>query len=310
MEIIKIGICEPNDFSEQAIKKMSDKYEVSLYENGDLKEFISDKTAIFVRLRYLITDDLLSQAKGLRYICSPTTGLNHIKLSSNRYEVISLKGEYDFLDTIRATPEHIFGLSIALLRNYAHAFLNAENNAFERELYKGYELYGNSIGIVGMGRIGRILEKYYYAFGAKVYYFDVLNIEGVKAEKCDTIQELVQKSNIIILSANYTRENELMIGEYLFRLMKNKYFINAARGELLDEHALLKYLQQDWFKGVAIDVIANETNQSEFLDSLLKLTDQNLIITPHIGGATYSSMRRTEEYIVDKLLHKIIRKRE
>lgn len=306
METVKIGICEPDDFSAQAIQKMSDKCEVSLYKDGNLKEFVSDKTAIFVRLKYLITDDLLSQAKNLRYICSPTTGLNHIKLLSDRYEIISLKGEYDFLSSIRATPEHIFGLSLSLLRNYAHAFLNTGNTVFNRELYKGYELYGNSVGIIGMGRIGRILEKYYHAFGAKVYYYDILRIEGVTAEKCDTVEELIQKSNIIIISVNYTKENESMIGEDLFRLMKGKYFINAARGELVDESALLKYLHMNWFKGAAVDVIANETEHSEFLDRLLELTDRNLIITPHIGGATYSSMERTEEFIADKLLRKIL----
>lgn len=305
METVKIGICEPDDFSARAIQKMSDKCKVSLYKEGSLEEFISDKTAIFVRLKYLVTDDLLSRAENLRYICSPTTGLNHIKLSSDRYEIISLKGEYDFLSSIRATPEHIFGLSLALLRNYAHAFLNAENTVFDRELYKGYELYGNSVGIIGMGRIGRILEKYYHAFGAKVYYYDILHIEGETAEKCDTVEELIQKSNIIVLSANYTKENESMIGEDLFRLMKGKYFINAARGELVDESALLKYLQMNWFKGAAVDVIANETEHSEFLDRFLELTDRNLIITPHIGGATYSSMERTEEFIADKLLQKI-----
>lgn len=305
METVKIGICEPDDFSEKAIRRLSDQCEVSLYDKGDLKGFVSDKTAIFVRLKYLITDDLLNQAKNLRYICSPTTGLNHIRLSSDKYEIISLKGEYDFLSSIRATPEHIFGLSLALLRNYAHAFLNAENTVFNRELYKGYELYGNSVGVIGMGRIGKILEKYYHAFGAKVYYCDILHVEGVTAEKCGTIEELIQKSNIIILSVNYTEENELMIGEDLFRIMKDKYFINAARGELVDEGALLKYLRMNWFKGIAVDVIANETEHSEALDKFLKMTDRNLIVTPHIGGATYSSMERTEAFIADKLLQKL-----
>lgn len=305
METVKVGICEPDDFSVKAIGKLSDKCEVSLYSGGDLREFISDKTAIFVRLKYLITDELLCQAKSLRYICSPTTGLNHIRLSSDRYEVISLKGEYDFLSTVRATPEHIFGLSLALLRNYVHAFLNEDNTAFDRELYKGYELYGNTVGIIGMGRIGRILGQYYHAFGAKVYYYDIMSIEGVSAIKCDSVEELIRRSNIIILSANYTRENESMVGEQQFSLMKDKYFINAARGELVDEDALLKYLRTGWFKGAAIDVIANETQQSEFLDELLKLTDSNLIVTPHIGGATYSSMERTEEFIADKLMRKM-----
>ena len=125
MAAFKIGICEPDHFSEKAVTVLSSIGEVSRY-GGDrdretIKAFISDKDAIFVRLLYKIDDDLLSQADRLKYICSPTTGLNHISVSDD-YRILSLKGEYGFLSTIRATPEHVFGLSLSLLRNYKEAF--------------------------------------------------------------------------------------------------------------------------------------------------------------------------------------------
>lgn len=308
METFKIGICEPEDFSKKAIKMLESYAAVSLYDGGELSEFIKDKDAVFVRLRYQINDDLIKEASSLKYVCSPTTGLNHINISKQDIEIVSLKGEYEFLSSIRATPEHVFGLSLALLRNYAHAFLKKENAVFNRDLYKGYELFQNKIGIIGLGRVGRILEKYYTTFGADVGYYDIEEKVNTNAKKYNSMEELISNSNIIILAANYTKENEAMLSEKEFAMMQGKYFINAARGELVNEADLLNRIKEDWFKGVAIDVFANETSGSIFLDDFLNLTTtKNIIITPHIGGATYTSMERTEEFIAEKLIKRIVR---
>jgi D-3-phosphoglycerate dehydrogenase len=308
METFKIGICEPEDFSQNAIRKLQSIGTVELFNDGNLQEFISDKNVIFIRLKYAIDEYLIRNASCLKYICSPTTGLNHIKISSDRVKVLSLKGEYKFLDSIRATPEHIFGLTLALLRNYSHAFLSVHNRKFDRNPYKGYELFGNTVGIIGFGRVGKLIAKYYKAFDAEVCFYDIQEKITDDAIRCESIEDLIERANIIILAANYTKENEKMISEKHFEYMQNKYFINAARGELVDEQSLLEYIKKNWFRGVAIDVISNETNDSVFLSNILSLVEsRNLIITPHIGGATYSSMEKTEEFIVKKLVDEIRR---
>ena len=92
-----------------------------------------------------------------------------------------------------------------------------------------------------------------------------------------------------------------MISENLLELMKGKYFVNTARGELVNEPALLKKVQSNHFQGLAIDVLSNE-NGCHNLNKLRKLSRlRNVIITPHIAGATYESMSRTEEFIASKL---------
>jgi D-3-phosphoglycerate dehydrogenase len=167
-------------------------------------------------------------------------------------------------------------------------------------------VYKNTIGIIGLGRVGKIIAKYYSAFEATVYYYDIEDIDFNHAIKCDSIETLIEKSRVIILCANYTPENEKMIGFSQLYLMKDKYFINAARGELINETDFLRLIEKKWFKGVAIDVITSETKESAFLKELLSLTaEQNIIITPHIGGATFSSMERTEEYVAEKLVNAI-----
>lgn len=304
METIKIGIIEPDNFSLRAVNKLREVSIVELFDGKDLKSFISDKYAIFVRLKYKIDDSLLETASNLKYICSPTTGLNHISMSK-RIQIVSLKGEHEFLSSIRATPEHIIGLCLSLLRNYKTAFLNEKNRVWDRDKYRGYELYNNSIGIIGMGRIGKIIAKYFNSFDSKVYYFDtnehLPNQEY--ADKLNTVEELIEKSRIIILCADYRDENRLFFNKHYFSMMKRKYFINASRGELIDEIDFLDFIKNGEYLGIGIDVLSNETSREFLLDDFITAAEgRNVIITPHIGGATYTSMERTEEFVVNKLV--------
>lgn len=313
METFKIGILEPDNFSPKAIAKLEEIGVVYKYEgNGtreDISGFIADKDALFVRLAYQINQDLIQGAQRLKYICSPTTGLNHISIGDRDIRIVSLKGEYDFLNTIRATPEHVFGLTLALMRNYKEAIIKTKEQPFDRDIYRGYELYGAKIGIIGLGRIGRLLTKYFNAFDAYVGYYDIQEKEGVLEGviKFDSIKELIKGSEIVILEANYTPENDKMITAELLQMMEGKYFINAARGELVDENALIDNIKANNFKGVAIDTFTDEASAYNNVDKFIELTvGRNLIITPHIGGATYTSMQRTEEFVADKLYNKVI----
>lgn len=309
---MKIGIVESDHFSERAIRELADIGTVSFYSDDEnLSGFISDKDAIFIRLKYKIDDALIKHAKCLKYICSPTTGLNHIDISNDEIEIISLKGDYAFLSSIRATPEHVFGLSIALLRNYHSAFLSKENCDWNRDRYRGEELYGTNVGIIGLGRIGKILVRYYSAFGATVYYYDTDEQKGDdRAIRVTSMDALISASDIVILSINYTPENERIITKKELSLLDGKYFINASRGEIIDEHALLEYVQTGNYKGIALDVLADEADGPALLEDLLAIEHQkNVIITPHIGGATFQSMTRTEERIVEKLREALNRRR-
>ena len=209
---MRIGILEPKDFSKKAVDMLNSIGEVTLFDGEDLDSYIVDKEILFIRLANFIGNDFLQKAKNLKYICTPTTGLNHIDLEEcekKQIEIVSLKSEYNFLSTIRATPEHTIGLVLSLLRNYKEAFLSDNNPHWDREKYKGFELYENSVGIVGFGRVGKILAKYFKAFGAKIYFNDIddsiQEIHG--AIKLSTPEDVINKSNIVILSASYTESN-------------------------------------------------------------------------------------------------------
>ena len=304
---MKIGILEPADFSNIACHKLSKIGSIESYSGEKLEEFLSNKEIIFVRLNFDINKDFLEAAPKLKYVCSPTTGLNHIDVNycqSKGIEIISLKGETDFLNTIRATPEHTLGLILALKRNYNFAFLKSDNSDWNRNPYRGYEIYGSKIGIIGFGRVGKILSSYLKNMGASVAYFDInkdIQEEGV--HKFDSKESLIDACETVVLCSSYTVEYGSIINEKEIDALENKYFINTARAELTNEAYLSQRALEGHFKGIAIDVIQNEQSAQNNLKSWLEAADKyNVIVTPHIGGATYSSMNRTEEFICDKLL--------
>lgn len=307
-----IGILEPLNFSSKAIEDLGSIGHVDIYDDGSIEAFLSNKEILFVRLGYQITREILEKAPNLKYLCSPTTGLNHIDQDAAReYDVtvVSLKGEVDFLNNIRATPEHIFGLTIALLRNYKKAFSKLAIETWNRDLYRGAELYGKNIGIIGLGRIGRRLNEFFKPFGATIHWYDKntqSKIDAQGAVKHTDIESLIKSVEIVIISIDFNKENEDLFDKDKINMMENKWVINCSRGEVFDEAYLLKMASKGWFKGLALDVICNETApKNNRMEWVAVTEDQNVIVTPHIGGCTYESMEKTELFIVNKLIREM-----
>ena len=207
------------------------------------------------------------------------------------------------MSDIRATSEHTFGLILALLRNYKNSFIRNSSD-FDRDKFKGFEIYDNHIGIIGFGRIGKRIAKYIESFDGNCCFFDINeDIEPLYgAKRVDSLSDLIDRSSVICLCASYEVENEKFINDKTIDQMKGKFFINTARGELVNEGHLIKRINEGHFKGVAVDVLANESEIDNNLDKFLSIaSNKNFILTPHIAGATFTSMERTEEFIVNKL---------
>ena len=301
-----IAILEPSHFSLNALEDLSRIDQVKLFDGGDVGEFIKDARILFVRLKYQLDACLLDSAKSLEVICTPTTGLNHIDkdyCQSRNIRIISLKGETAFLETIRATPEHTLGLLLALYRNYRTAFLTQENPEWNREKHKGYEIYNSHIGIIGFGRVGSIVGDYLVNMGAHVGFYDKIDKDDYPGyRKHKSIEALICSSDAILLCSSYNADEGSIINQHEIDLMRGKYFINTARAELTDENYLLQAARDGLFMGIAIDVITEEQSSAKNLQKWLELNaGHNVLITPHIGGATYTSMARTEDFIVSKL---------
>lgn len=308
MHIGKIGILEPLGFSSAALSELQQLASVELYDTTcSLASFLADKEILFIRLHYYIGVDFLAMAPMLRWICTPTTGLTHLDekaLTGREIGILSLQGEQAFLNNVRATPEHILGLTLSLLRNYKDAFRSTGRVDWDRDRYRGHEIYGKRVGIIGLGRVGRILARYFRVLEANILYYDIdpAIVSPAGTEKAKDIGSLIDASNIVLLCASLNTENLGLITPALIDRMCGKYFVNAARGELIDEGYLADKINEGHFAGVALDVIQQETARENRLQQFLALTSRhNLILTPHVGGATYESMAKTEEFMVKKL---------
>ena len=304
---MQIGLLEPDRFDPSAIAQLQAMGNVVMYEGGDLQAFLKPLQVLFVRLAHQIDAAFLAEAPALRYLCSPTTGHTHLDesaLASRGIKLVSLKGERFFLETIRATPEHTLGLVLALLRRYRGAFLHVQAGGWDRDLFRGEELYGQHVGIVGFGRVGFRVASYCEAFGASISYVDTRDVTaGEGWKRLAGVQQLISANRIIVLCASYANGDAPLLGKSEIALMRDHYLVNTARGELVDEEALLAAIEADQLAGVATDVLSHETETNKLARWNSAAIDRNVILTPHIGGATFTAMARTEKFIVEKLAH-------
>ena len=160
---MKIGILEREYFSSKVFTQLNEIGEVTFYsQNENLEEFLEDKQIIYTRLKYFFNKRLIDYSKNLKFLVSPTTGLNHIDVDYCQkigVEIISLKGSED-LFKVNATPENTFGLLLSLLRNYKYFFSKSDFDIkTDRLVLPSYEIKNKKVGIIGFGRVGKVLSE-------------------------------------------------------------------------------------------------------------------------------------------------------
>lgn len=306
-ESYKIVVAEPDEFSVAAADVLRDLGAV-VFVNEPGDDVLRDADIVWVRLRNRIDAEFFSRAPNVKIIVTATTGLNHVDLREAErrgIQVLSLRGETEFLRDVRATAEHTVGLMLALLRNVPGAVAHARAGGWNRDLFKGHELYDKTAGIVGYGRLGKLVARYLLAFGVEVRATDP-NVPALAVEPGVSLMpfaELLSIADLITVHANLTDANERLFGACEFGQMKEgAWFINTARGELVDEDALLAALESGRLGGAAIDVLADEqaAGRPRRLVEYAR-RNANLLITPHIGGCTHESMEKTELFLANKL---------
>lgn len=300
---------EPANFSKSAINYLA-KNGFSYFESKVSSNI--EVEVIIVRLENYIGQEFISQYPNLKYIISPTTGTDHIDLElidKKNIKIISLKNETRYLNKITATAELNWGLLISLARNINQAVKSVFEGNWDRNLYIGHQLSKKKLGIVGLGRLGKIIANYGTAFNMKILYYDpYVNLK--KYKKCNTLVELVQESDYISINVPLNHETENLFDEFIFnKVKKGAKIINTSRGKILNEEELIIRLKNGLIGGYATDVLSNEVFFSKTkkisnnkLYNLSKV-NENIIITPHIGGATSDSMIMAENYVIKKFIN-------
>lgn len=304
-----ILITESKDYSPKALAIYKKLGRVCLWQKAKLSD---KKTAeiLVIGLKYQLDKKFLDQMSRLKIIASPATGMNHLDLSeikSRGIKIISLRGRKGFLRNVPSTAEETFGLMLALVRKIPWAFDDVKKGEWDRLTWRGHQLKDKNLGLLGFGRLGRIVARYARAFDMKVLACDpnvsekFMKSRGVI--KVD-LEELFKKSDIVSLHVLLTPETEDLVKEKHLKSMKpSSYFINTARAELVEKGVLEKALKDKWIAGAAVDVMRDEKGDGSHLKNnpLLRysITHDNLIIVPHIGGATFEAMQVTQDYIAE-----------
>jgi len=283
-----------------------------------LPKDLSGYEILTVRFDYRLTDEVLASAPQLRFILSPTTGLDHIDLKAagaRGISVISLRGQYEFLRGIWASAEHSWALLLALVRRLPRATLAPGQGMWVQRPFFGNELARRRIGIVGLGRIGEKVASYDRAFEMKVYAYDPApkgNTEGV--EMLASLDALLAQSDVLSIHVPLQDDTQRMIGaSELAKLPAGALLLNTARGAIVDEKALLAALESGQIAGAAMDVLDGEATagfpQEHPLVAYANNHD-NALITPHIGGATWESRQMTELFVIDQLMKVLAKNRQ
>lgn len=307
----RVVIAEPLHYSPEARAILATLGPVveGPFDRPGLIEAVAGARILVVRLGHQIDDEVLAAGEHLELVGSPTTGTDHIDVAAAEargVRVVSLRGEVEFLSTIRATPEHTWALLLALARKLPAAAASAVAGPWDRDSYRGVELAGRRLGIFGLGRVGRIVATYGQAFGMSVYAHDTEPVSAPGVTMVGSLADLLKQSDAFLVHVPLDASTQHAIGAAELALLPNgALFVNTARGAVVDEVALVEALRSGHLAGAAVDVLAGERAPDELQASpLLRYATEHpdrAIVTPHIAGATWDSMQRTEVFLAERL---------
>ena len=273
-----------------------------------LRKIIHKYTACVVQLGLRFDEKLLQEANNLRVVATATTSADHIDAAYARKHgiaVLSLKGATGFLKTIPSTAEHTWGLLLALMRHIVPAADAVRSGRWESHPFRGHELKGKTLGIIGVGRLGTMVAGYGKVFGMKVIGLDERKIPKSVCRQ-GTLRELLNTSDVVSIHVHLNEKTEGMIGAKEIGKMKpTAVIINTARGKIVNEKALLAALKKKELAGYAADVLAAEVQFGTHCsnDPLVRHAKKyaNVLLSPHIGGRTTEARTATDVFIARSL---------
>jgi D-3-phosphoglycerate dehydrogenase len=270
-------------------------------EKEELAGIIADFDGVIVRSRTKIREDLIDIAAGsVKFIVRAGVGLDNIDVE------YAIEKGIEVINTPEASTNGVAELAVAhmlaLLRHIPQATASMKKGEWPKKQLKGNELGSCTVGIIGLGRIGRRTAELVKCFGASVIGYDpyVKEVQGIDVKMVE-LDELLTSSDMVSLHLPHTDETHHLIGkEELGKMKESAYLVNCARGGVVDEDALYDVLKNQGIRGAALDVFEEEPPKD------LKLMElNNFICTPHLGAQAVESSNRVGEEVVKKVASKL-----
>ncbi len=267
-----------------------------------LKERLRDVHILGIRSKTQVSDVALSEARRLLTIGCFCIGTNQVELHAAKLRGIPVFNA-PFGNT-RSVAELVIAEVIALSRRISQRTMEMHQKTWKKVSVGSYEVRNKTIGIIGYGHIGSQVSTLAEAFGMRVIFYDVLSkLPLGNARACTTLADVLAQSDFVTLHVPATPQTHMMMGpRELAGMKKGSYLINASRGTVVDIDALAASLKSGHLMGAAIDVYPEEpeANTGDFMTPLQGIP--NVILTPHIGGATEEAQANIGEEVPATLI--------
>jgi len=288
--------------------KMLDEHEVEIFEGDappskqEIIEGTRGKDALICLLTDKIDSEVMNASSNLKIIANYAAGYDNIDIDE------ATKRGIFVTNTPGVLTETVADLAWALILAAARRIVEGDKfmrggkfKGWAPMLLLGSDVYGKTLGIVGAGRIGQAVAKRAKGFNMRILYYSRKRKENFEKE-CNAeyvdLETLLREADFVSLHTPLTPETYHMIGEKELKMMKSSaYLINTGRGKCVDEKALVKALKEGWIRGAALDVFENEPEIEPELKEL-----ENVVLTPHIGSASYETRSRMAVMVAENVL--------
>lgn len=277
--------------------------DLPLIKKEEVLKILPNYVGIAIRTKFRVDEEVMDAGPNLKFVARAGAGMDNIDVAVAAKKNIQLinapEGNSD------AVGEHAIGLLLSLMNNFRKADIEIRNNIWDREGNRGYELKGKTVGIIGYGHMGQSFAKKLKGFEVNAMAYDKYKT-GFSDDYVREVsmEEIVKFSDVLSLHIPLTNETKQMVNdEYLLHFRKPIFFLNTARGEIVNTKAVLNAIEKGKILGAGLDVLEAEKfpklAEQDFYQYLIK--NGKVILTPHVGGWTFDSYRKISEVLAAKL---------
>ena len=284
--------------ADAGVDLLREHFDVDVDLDSPLEDIVGEYDAIVVRSATKLTADVIDRATNLKVIGRAGVGVDNVDVEAATRRGIVVANAPE--STVVSAAEHTIGLLVALARNIPQAHAALKQGRWERKTYGGIELAGKTLGVLGFGRIGQQVARRALGLGMRVVAYDPYvaaeRFRELGVERVETPEEVYDAAEFITLHLPLTDETRKSInGDAFARMRDGVRLVNAARGQLVDEDALLDALRSGKVAGAALDVFSAEP----YSGPLLEL--DNVVVTPHLAASTDEAQDRAGVIVAEQV---------
>jgi D-3-phosphoglycerate dehydrogenase len=293
---LRVLVREP--IAEAGLELLRSRFDVVEDADSDLAEIIGGFEAVVVRSQTTLDAALIERAGRLKVIGRAGVGVDNVDVDAATRRGILVANAAE--STVDSAAEHAIALLLALARNVPQAHAALISGSWERERFTGIELAGKTLGVLGLGRIGRQVARRALGLGMHVVAFDPFvaaeRFRELGVEAAPSLEDVYARADVVTLHLPLNPETRGLLDADAFARMRDGVrIVNAARGELVDEKALEDAIRSGKVAGAALDVFVTEP----YAGPLLKLPQ--VVVTPHLAGSTTEAQDRAGIVIAEQV---------